>query len=371
MALRFSVEPRAKPPPAVRIGVPVASLLAAATVGGLILIIAGNNPLEAYETMIDASFNGWRPFTRTLTLATPLILTGLAAAVAFRMKIWNIGAEGQLYMGAIAAGGLALALPADLPKPLMLVAIMLAGAVAGAVWAGFAAVPKAYMNTDEVITTLMLNFVALSFMNYLIFGTVSFWRDAEASFPVGKFIPESAELPIILNRLHYGLAIAVVAAVVLWWVLRRGTWGFELRAIGDSQEASRYAGMRVSTKVLSVLAVSGALAGIAGAIEVSGVVKQLDPRAISAQQLGFTGIVVAAMARLNPLGVLPVAVLLAAIITSASSMPRVGIEPEIVFLLQGLIFLFVAAGEFFLVSKVSLRSVAAPSLAVEGGSADE
>ncbi len=365
MTIRLSVVPRAAPPPALRIGVPFASLLAAGVVGGSILVIAGNSPLDAYETMFDASLNGLRPLMRTLTLATPLILTGLAAAITFRMKIWNIGAEGQLYMGAIAASGLAVALPASSPRPVMLLSILLAGAGAGAVWAGLAAIPKAYLNTDEVITTLMLNFIALSLMNYLIFGSASFWRDSAATFPTGKAIPESAELPVLSHRLHYGVLIAVVSAVVLWWVLRRTSWGFELRTIGDSRKASRYAGMRVGPKVVSVLALSGALAGGAGAIEISGVIKGLDPRAVAAE-LGFTGIVVAAVARLNPLAVVPVATFLAAIVTSGSSLQRIGIETEIVFLLQGLIFLFVAAGDFFLVNKVILRPRPSPAL-VDGG----
>lgn len=353
MTVKLSVAPRAVPSLGLRAGVSVASLLAAGAVGGAVLVVAGNDPLEAYRTMIDASVSGWRPLTRTLTLATPLILTGLAAAVAFRMRIWNIGAEGQLYMGAVAASGLAVALPAGVPKPLMLLAILLAGMAAGAVWAGLAAVPKAYFNTDEVITTLMLNFVALSFMNYLIFGSVSFWRDTEATFPEGKPIPASAEMPVVSHRLHYGIAVAVAAAVVLWWALRRTSWGFELRTIGDSRPAARYAGIRVKAKVLSVLALSGGLAGLAGAIEISGVIKSLEPRAVAAE-LGFTGIVVAAVARLNPLAVLPVAAFLAAVVTSGSRLQRIGIESEIVFLLQGLIFLFVAAGDFFLANKVTL-----------------
>ena len=371
MAVRVSIAPRARPSWTIRLGVPVASLLAAGVVGGLVIVVSGASALQAYETMYDASLNGWRPFTRTLTLATPLILTGLAAAITFRMKIWNIGAEGQLYMGAVAAAGVALALPAGTPKPVMLVMVLVGGAIAGAAWAGLAAVPKAYLNTDEVITTLMLNFVALSFMNYLIFGTVSFWRDPDATFPVGKFIPESAELPVLSNRLHYGIVIAVAAAVILWWVIRRTSYGFELRTIGDSPQASRYAGMRVNTKILSVLALSGALAGLAGGIEVTGVVKQLDPRALAAE-LGFTGIVVAAVARLNCLGVIPVAVLLAAVVTSGSSLQRTGIQPEIVFLLQGLIFLFVAAGEFFLANRVIVTSEpSAANLAIGGGPIDE
>ena len=370
MSLRVSVAPRARPALPLRVGVPIASLVAAALVGAVIIVISGNSPIDAYQTMLDSSVAGWRPITRTLLLATPLILTGLAAAVAFRMKIWNIGAEGQLYMGAIAASGLALWLPAGLPKVLMLAAMMVGGAVVGALWAGVAALPKACFNTNEVITTLMLNFVALYFMNYLIFGTVSFWRDPGRYYPQGKLIPDAAELPIISHRLHYGLVIALVAALVLWWSLRGTTWGFELRTIGDSPAASRYAGMSVSGKILSVLALSGALAGMAGAIEVSGVLKTLDPRAL-ATELGFTGIVVAAVARLNPLGVVPVAVLLGAVAASGTRLQTIGIDAEIVFLLQGLIFLFVASGEFFLSNRlVVAASPAAPRIA-GGGQAGE
>ena len=362
MSLRVGVEPRARPALAVRLGVPIASLTAAGLVGAVVIGISGASPLDAYQTMLDSSLKGWRPLTRTLVLASPLILTGLAAAVAFRMKVWNIGAEGQLYMGAIAAAGGAVALPAGTPKVFMLGVILSAGALAGALWAGLAALPKAYFNTNEVITTLMLNFVALYFMNYLIFGSVSFWRDREATFPQGKIIPDAAQLPIISHRLHYGLLIALAAALVLWWSLRGTTWGFELRTIGDSPAASRYAGMSVSGKILSVLALSGALAGLAGAIEVSGVLKTLDPRAI-ATELGFTGIVVAAVARLNSLGVVPVAVLLGAVVASGTNLQTIGIEAEIVFLLQGLIFLFVASGEFFLSNRLVLSSAPAPHMA--------
>lgn len=348
---RISVEPRAHGGAHVRFGVPVASLAFALIVGAAILAAAGNNPLEAYRTMYDASLNGWASIKRSLTLATPLILTGLAAAIAFRMRVYNIGAEGQLYLGAIASSGLALALPADLPKPIMLTIFILGGAVAGALWAGLAAIPRAYLNADEIITTLMLNFVALSLMNYLIFGSMSFWRDPARPVPQGLKIPESARLPILSGRLHAGIIIAVVVAALLWWVLRRTSWGFQVRTIGDSPDAARYAGMNVKLKTLWVLAISGALAGIAGAVEVSGVTKGLDPRSL-ATEIGFTGIIVAVVARMNPLGVVPVSVFLAAIATSGSRLQSIGIQVEVVFLLQGLIFLSVTAGEFFVTNKV-------------------
>ena len=352
---RIVVEPRALASPLVRFGVPVASLFFALFIGGLVLAAVGNSPVEAYRTMFDSSLKGWQPIRRTLTLATPLIFTGLAATVAFRMRVYNIGAEGQLYLGAIASSWLALALPADLPKVVMLFVFILGGAVAGAVWASLAAIPKAYLNSDEIITTLMLNFVALSLMNYLIFGSMTFWRDPVRPMPQGNKIPDSAELPVLSGRLHAGIIIAVVAAVVLWWLLRQTRWGFQVRTIGDSPEAARYAGMSVKLKMISVLAISGALAGIAGAVEVSGVTKSLEPKAL-ATGIGFTGIIVAVVARTNPLGVLPVSVLLAAIATSGSSLQSSGIQVEVVFLLQGLIFLSVTAGEFFVTNRVSIRT---------------
>lgn len=361
---RIVVGPRGYGGPLIRFGVPVVSLIAALFVGGLVLAAAGNNPFEAYRTMFDASLNGWSSITRTLTLGTPLILTGLAAAVAFRMRVYNIGAEGQLYMGAVAGSWVALAFPADLPKPIMLFAFMLGGALAGAVWAGLAAIPKAYLNADEIITTLMLNFVALSLMNYLIFGSMTFWRDPSRPVPGGKRIPDSALLPVLSGRLHAGFIIAVAAAVILWWFMRQTSWGFQLRTIGDSPAAARYAGMGVKFKTLSVLAISGALAGIAGAVEVSGVTKGLEPRAL-ATDIGFTGIIVAVVARTNPLGVVPVSVFLAAIATSGSRLQSIGIQVEVVFLLQGLIFLSVTAGEFFVTNRVSLAP-ATPTTATEG-----
>lgn len=356
---RFAVEPRGQASSLVRFGVPVGALFAALFVGGIIIEAAGNSAPEAYRAMYDASLNGWNPMARSLTLATPLILTGLAAAVAFRMRVYNIGAEGQLYMGAIAASWAALTISPDTPSYVMIPAVIGAGAIAGAVWAGFAAVPKALLGADEIITTLMLNFVALSFMNYLIFGSMSFWRDPARPVPQGLKIPETAQLPILSGRLHLGIVIAVVSAVVLWLLLRNTTWGFKVRTIGDSPEAARYSGISVKRKVLVVLALSGALAGVAGAVELAGVTKSLEPKAL-ATEIGFTGIIVAAVARTNPLGVVPVAVFMAAIATSGSSLQSLGVQVEVVVMLQGLIFLAVTAGEFFVTNRLRLEFSRSP-----------
>jgi ABC-type uncharacterized transport system permease subunit len=347
----FTVTPRARPSAVVRFGVPFVALLAALLVGGLLILVTGADPVEAYQEMYDTALGGRRPLTRTLTAATPLILTGLCAAVAFRMRVYNIGGEGQLYLGAMGAATVALSLPDGTPGPVMLVLVMLGGALAGAVWAALAALPKAYLGADEVLTTLMLNFVALGLMNYLIFGSMSFLRDPGPAVPQGEPIPESAELPTLSGRLHAGILIALVAAVLLWWLLRSTTWGFRLRTIGDSPKAARYAGMPVAGMTVGVLAVSGAMAGLAGAVELSGVTKGVDPGAL-AVDLGYTGIVVAAVARFNPMGVVPVAAFLAAISTSGSSLQSVGVQIEVVLMLQGLVFLAVTAGEFLVTNRV-------------------
>jgi simple sugar transport system permease protein len=224
------VEPRGRPSILIQVAVPVFSILAAALVGALILSLAGAAPVTAYRTMFDSAFGGPRPLIRTFVLATPLILTALAAVVSFRMLIWNIGAEGQLLFGAIAASGVALAIGDAIPGVFALVVVMLAAVLAGALWALLAALPRAFLRTDEVISTLMLNFVALHLMNYLIFGSISFWRDTErVLFPTGRRIPDPTELPRIWGRLHIGIVVAGALAFLIWILLRRTRWGFATR----------------------------------------------------------------------------------------------------------------------------------------------
>ncbi len=365
----FVVAPRARPSTAVRLGVPLIALAFALALGALVLLAFGDDPIDAYRTMFEASLRGWRPFTRTLTYATPLILTGLAAAVAFRMKVYNIGAEGQLFAGAIAASGLALALPGGLPRVVMVTIVVAGGALAGALWAQLAAIPKAVFGTDEIITTLMLNFVALGLMNYLIQGSRSFWRNPTHPVPQGKKIPESAQLPVVFERLHAGFFVAVAAAIVVWVLVRATPWGLRVKMIGDSPRAARYAGVGVGAMTIGVMAISGGIAGLAGAIEVGAVTKGLEPKAL-AIQLGYTGIIIAAVARLNALGVVPVAIFLAAITVSGSSLQSIGVPVELVVLLQGLIFLSVTAGEFFVTNRVRLASRHHAANAEPGPAAD-
>lgn len=353
---RLVVERRGTPSLLARILFPLSSVLGAIIIGGSFLLAAGHDPLEAYRIVLQSSFGSDLTWVRTLISATPLILTAIAVAVAFRMKIWNIGGEGQLLVGAIAASGMALALGDSVPSLLAIPASLAAGCIAGAFWASLAALPRAYLHTDEVISTLMLNFVGLYLMNYLIFGSISPWRDPESmSFPRGRLIPVAAELPQIWMRLSIGLPIAIAIAVLFWWILRSTRWGFEIRVIGDSPLTGRYAGMSVPRTIMSVLLVSGGIAGLAGAILVTGSTHSLAPGSL-AVGLGYTGIVVAAVSRFDPLAVIPVAVLVAGLSNAGSSLQVLGVPSEIVVLLQGLILLLVAAAEFLRENRVRLVS---------------
>lgn len=354
------MEPRGRPSLAARILLPMGSVAAAGVIGAVLLLAAGHDPVEAYREVIESGFGSDLAWARTLISATPLILTAVAAAVAFRMRLWNIGGEGQLYLGAIAASGVALALGDGVAPVLGVVLSLAAGVAAGALWAALAALPRAYLRTDEVISTLMLNFIALYLMNYLIFGSVSFWRDKERlSFPSGRLIPEVAELPRIWLRLHVGILIAVAVALLLWWLLRSSRWGFDLRVIGDSPRAARYAGMRVARRVVSVLVVSGAVAGLAGAVLITGSTQALRPSGI-AVGLGYTGIVIAAVSRLNPLATVPISILIAGLLNAGTSLQVLGVPSDLVVLLQGLALLLVAAAEFFLTNRVRLAARSAP-----------
>ena len=278
------VEPRGLASPWIRLMVPVSSVLAALVVGAVFLTITGNSAGEVYAKMLDNSFGSARTISETLVAATPLILTGVAAAVAFKMLVWNIGGEGQLMFGAIAAAGMGIALGEGTGALIAVPLVVVAGGIGGAIWAGVAAVPRVYLGTNEIITTLMLNFIALNLMNYLIFGSFSPWRDPNSpQFPQGRPLGDSASMPSLVDgyRADYGILVAIAVAVFAWLLIGRTRWGFELRVAGDSPDAARYAGINVPRKVLGVFLLSGAAAGLAGGLLISGILGRLDPQALN------------------------------------------------------------------------------------------
>ena len=219
-------------------------------------------------------------------------------------------------------------------------------------WAAIAAIPRVYLGTNEIITTLMLNFIALALMNFLIFGSSSPWRDPEASaFPQGRPIPENARLPEFFNRLDVGIFIAIALTIVAWYVIGKTRWGFAVRIVGDSSETARYAGIGVARKILTVFLLSGAYAGFAGGLFVAGPVGALDPRSLDLG-LGFTGIIVAALAGLHLLVIIPVAVLMGALNNAGPSLQAIGVPTAVVTMLQGAILIFAVAGEFFINNRI-------------------
>jgi general nucleoside transport system permease protein len=328
--------------------VPVVAVTLALGASAVFLLLTGHDPMTVYRVMIRASFTSTFGFADTLVSATPLILTGLAALVAFRVKLWNIGAEGQLYIGAVLASGTGLWLGELLPAPVNIVAMLLAGALGGMLLVAIPALVRAWLRTNEIITTLLLNAVALLFINWLIFGSRSYWRDPFAGhFPQGKRIPLAAEFPRLgTTRVHLGLLVAVAAVVLVWFVLSRTRFGYRMRILGDSESAARYAGIGVRRMVVVVLLFSGALAGLAGAVEVGGLSRRLDPNSL-AIGMGYAGIIVAALSRLNPGGVVLVAILLGGVRnagTALQSLPE-RVPMEIAIMLEGAILLFALGSE--------------------------
>ncbi len=349
---RFIVEPRGLVSWQIRLLVPVVSVLAAFVVAGIFLALTGENPIDVYAEMLNAAFGSPRAISETLISATPLMLTCAAAAIAFKMLVWNIGGEGQFILGAIVASGVAIWLGDGLPSIVMIPIVIVAGGLGGAMWAAVSAIPKVYLGTNEIITTLMLNFIALSLMNFLIFGSSSPWRDPEVSmFPQGRPIPESARIPEIFFRLTGGIFIAIALVIFAWYLIGKTRWGFAVRIVGDSSETARYAGIGVARKVLTVFLLSGAYAGFAGGLFVAGPVGALDPRSLDLG-LGFTGIIVAALAGLHLLVIIPVAVLMGALNNAGPSLQAIGVPTATVTMLQGAILIFAVAGEFFINNRI-------------------
>jgi simple sugar transport system permease protein len=274
-------------------------------------------------------------------------------------------------MGAIFAAGVGIWLGDGSPAALALPLVIIAGAIGGAFWASISAVPKVYLGTNEIITTLMLNFIALNFMNYLIFGSSSPWRDPEVSqFPSGRPIPEGGRIPEIFGsqRLDYGFIVAVLLAVLAWFLISKTKWGFEVRVVGDSADTARYAGISVPRKFLGVFLMSGAFAGLAGSLYVAGPVGALDPRSLDLG-LGFTGIIVAALARLNPVAVIPVGVLMGALNNAGPSLQSIRVPAATVVMLQGAILIFAVAGEFFIRNRLRRPEEKPAGVAEEGSAA--
>ena len=328
----------------------VIAVVVALLLGAVVLLIVGGNPILAYAHIAKASFGSIGVFSDTLVKAIPLILVGVACAVAFQMKLWNIGAEGQFYMGAFGASMVVLlpVLPETAPKWLFIIVMMISGIFFGALWGFIPGYLKGKFNVNEIISTLMLNYIAVAWNNYFIF---SVW--SEGGFQMSKMFPKNAWLPRLTDyaaeipwlrglTTHFGLVLAILVAVLAWFILYRSQWGYEIRLIGDNPKAAKYAGISIARNTILVMMLSGAIAGLAGMSEISGVVHRLQG-SIS-PGYGFTGIIVAWLAKLNPLLVIPVSILFGALLLAGREIQPSGIPKMI----QGIILVCLITSDFFL-----------------------
>lgn len=321
--------------------IPLLSVLLALLVGGVFLMLTGREPIVVYQGMLTGAFGTSYGLSETVVKAIPLILAGLGVSLAFRMQLWNIGAEGQLYMGAFAASWLALAFP-KAPVWVLLPAMFLAGFIGGGIWGMLPAIPRALFKVNETITTLMMNYIAILWVNYLVYGP---WKDPNGyNFPLSAPFTEAAILPTLGDsRIHFGLVIGLVAALIIFIMLRRTKWGFEVRVIGESPGAAKYAGINIFKNILLVMFLSGGLAGIAGMTEVSGVIQRLTPEISNGY--GYTAIIIAWLSKLNPWAIIVVSFLFGGLQVGGYSVQSSGVPAAIVAMLQGAILFFVLGGE--------------------------
>jgi ABC-type uncharacterized transport system permease subunit len=344
--------------------VPVGSLVVAFAIMAVVLAASGHDPGHTYRKVFEAGFTGHGALSATLLSATPILFTGLAAAAAFRMQLFNIGAEGQLYMGAVGGSWIALQLgDRDAGStPLYVLAMCAAAGVFGASWALIPGVLRAFTRTNEIITSLMLNYVAAYLTTYLIYDSSSYWRDVSTlqarAFPQGKPMPPGAEWPTVGSSIvvPLGFLIGLVVAAALWVLYSRTRFGFEVSVIADSPRAARYAGMRTRRKILAVMGISGAIAGLGGASQIGDFTHTLDPTGLQGAAFGYTGIVVAALARYNPFAVCLVAVLLGGLQNAGFTLQGVDFPSGLVGVMQGIILFCALGGELLIRYRVRIRT---------------
>ncbi|UJF32704.1 ABC transporter permease [Paenibacillus hexagrammi] len=321
--------------------IPIASVVLALLFCALFLAWNGMNPLIVYSKMFQGAFGSKYGWSETLVKAIPLLLCGIGVAVAYRIHVWNIGAEGQFVAGAIAATAVTVyapGLPGSIAIPLMLVA----GIAAGALWGLLTAIPKVYFQVNELITSLMLNYIALSVLDFVVFGP---WKDPKGfNFPgTPMFTPGEQLLTFFGTRVHLGLIYGLLAVLLFAFIVYRTKWGYEWKLLGSNPHAAEYAGIRIKKHVLLVMLISGGVAGLAGMCEVSGVAHRLL-YGIS-PGYGYTAIIVACLAKLNPFGMILSSILFGGLLVGGYSVQSIGLPPSMSLMLQGAILFFVIGGE--------------------------
>lgn len=328
-----------------------AAVLLSIVASGLVILALGFNPIQVLSMIVTGALGTELRIQQTVIKAIPLIITSMGIIVAFKMKFWNIGAEGQIMMGAFGATAVALFFPANLPQPLMLLCMALAAILCGGIWAFIPAFFKAKFNTNETIFTLMLNYIAIKWITYLQFGP---WKDPESQgFPkVANFEPNEV-LPSLFG-VHIGWIFALILCGLVWVFINNTKRGFEITVVGESLETARYAGMNIKAIIITAMLISGGLCGLVGMIQASAVEKTLTV-SLSAGY-GFTAIITSWLARLNVIAVLFTCVAFAVLIQGGNYLQiALQVPASVADVIQGIILFFVLGSEFFLQYKVAFH----------------
>lgn len=321
---------------------PIIFVLIGLVLSSIFIAAIGISPISVYQKMISYSFLNVRGINGSIEAALPLILCGLSVALAFQMNLNNIGAEGQYAMGAILGGAFALFGP-KMATPLQMILMFLLCAMGGALWALIAGMLKAFWNVNETIVTLMLNYIALLFLDYLCYGP---WMAPKQTTAISAAIPKNLFLPdIVGTKTNSAILLVLVIAIALTLFLKYTTAGYQIHVIRDSMKSAEYAGINVKKYIIVVLALSGAIAGLAGFVQITGVVHRVQAQLPGGS--GYTGIVIAYLSRFHPMAVILVSILFGGLINSCAAVQIMGVPSQISTMIQGCIMIAVIAGEFF------------------------
>lgn len=337
-----------------RILIPLVSVLLGILVGGIAMMFSRINPLEVYGALFIGAFGSTYVFSETIVVAIPLILISVGLVLVFKMNFWNIGAYGQYIMGAIFGTYFALITPENFSRTYLLIIMCIAGIIGGALWALLPAALKAYWKVNEVISTLLLNYIALYILKFLMYGP---WRNPRSfGFPLTKTFALNARLPKLIahTRIHLGLIFAIVAAIFIWWLIKKTKFGYEIRVIGENEITAGYAGMDTGRKILVAMLISGGLAGLAGLTQISGIIHMLQIEINP--DYGYTAIIVAWLSGLNSLTALIVSLFLGGLFAGASQIQiTMKVPIGIVGLIESSILFFLLSGAILTNYKLNFK----------------
>jgi general nucleoside transport system permease protein len=359
----LKLEPRAQPSKAMSLLSPLIALALTAVLAGILFLVLGKDPMKGLAIFFVEPLRGLRGVSEVLLKATPLILCALGLAVCYRSNVWNIGAEGQFLLGAIAGGGVALWLTnagATGPRGLYAPLVLVAGVFGGMAWAALTALLRARFNASEILVSLMLVYVSQQLLNYLVFGP---WKDPQGfNFPQTPTFDASTWLPALASglRLHWGLALVLLLVGVFWAFLFRSWRGFQLQVGGLAPAAARYAGFSSRSALWTALLVSGGMAGLAGAMEVAGPLRQLTPHVSTGY--GFTAIIVCFVGRLHPVGILFSGTLLSMLLIGGElGQSRLGLPNALTGVFQGLLLFVLLACDTLITYRLRWRPATVPA----------